>query len=156
MEVDEAYFGGRKKGTRGRGAKAKVAVFGMKVRNGQLRMEVIDDVGSETLNSMVSKNVAKGSTVYSDMFRGYNGLKGIGFDYKKIDHSKYFANGPIHSNGIVGAWSYAKERMAKFHGVSPHKFPLYLTKMEERFNHREEDFFGVLVERSCKFIPSFL
>lgn len=36
IEVDEIYFGGHRKGKRGRGAAGKVAVFGLLKRNGQV------------------------------------------------------------------------------------------------------------------------
>ena len=39
------------------------------------------------------------------------------------------------SNGLEGFWSFAKERLIKFHGVSPEKFPFYLKEMEFRYNH---------------------
>ena len=34
VEADESYFGGRRKGKRGRGAAGKIAVFGLYKRNG--------------------------------------------------------------------------------------------------------------------------
>ena len=36
IEADESYFGGHRKGKRGRGAAGKVAVFGLLKRNGQV------------------------------------------------------------------------------------------------------------------------
>lgn len=36
VEVDESYFGGRRKGKRGRGAAGKNAVFGLLKRNGKV------------------------------------------------------------------------------------------------------------------------
>ena len=36
IEVDDSYFGGHRKGKRGRGAAGKVAVFGLLKRNGQV------------------------------------------------------------------------------------------------------------------------
>jgi len=38
-------------------------------------------------------------------------------------------------NGLEGFWSFAKERLIKFHGVSPEKFPFYLKEMEFRYNY---------------------
>ena len=35
VEADESYFGGQRKGKRGRGAAGKVAVFGLLKRNGK-------------------------------------------------------------------------------------------------------------------------
>ena len=36
VEIDESYFGGRRKGKRGRGAAGKVAVFGLLKRGGKV------------------------------------------------------------------------------------------------------------------------
>ncbi|RPB89949.1 transposase [Neisseria meningitidis] len=36
VEADESYFGGQRKGKRGRGAAGKVAVFGLLKRNGKV------------------------------------------------------------------------------------------------------------------------
>jgi len=44
IEVDETYFGGRRKGQRGRGAAGKVPVFGILKRGGKLYSNVIPDV----------------------------------------------------------------------------------------------------------------
>ena len=156
VEVDEAYFGGRKKGKRGRGVSGKVAVFGMKTRDGQARMEVIEDVSSVTLMESILRNVEKGSMVYSDKFKAYNELSSLGYTHKRIDHSKYFANGHIHTNGIEGFWSYVKNGLAKYHGVSKKELPLYLKEQEFRFNNRGKDLFSLMVTHCCDLVPSFL
>ena len=36
VELDESYFGGQRKGRRGRGAAGKVVVFGILKRNGRV------------------------------------------------------------------------------------------------------------------------
>ena len=41
IEVDEAYFGGRRKGKRGRGAGGKVPVFGLLKRGGKVYTKII-------------------------------------------------------------------------------------------------------------------
>lgn len=42
-EVDESYFGGRRKGKQGRGAAGKVPVFGLLQRSGKVYTQVIPD-----------------------------------------------------------------------------------------------------------------
>jgi hypothetical protein len=56
---------------------------------------------------------------------------------RKIDKSVKFANGKVYINGIEGFWSYAKERLLKFHGVSKDNFVYYLKELEFRYNFRE-------------------
>ena len=59
-------------------------------------------------------------------------------------------------NGIEGFWSYAKERIMKFHGVSKEKFPLYLKEMEFRYNNRNNDILTLLVKNLCNTVPKRL
>jgi transposase len=60
-----------------------------------------------------------------------------GFKHERIDKSIKFANGKVYINGIEGFWSYAKERLLKFHGVSRENFVYYLKELEFRYNYRD-------------------
>jgi transposase len=55
-------------------------------------------------------------------------------------------NGKVYINGIEGFWSFAKERLMKYHGVNPTKFPLYLKELEFRYNPRHHDLYDDLVK----------
>ena len=43
VEIDESYFGSRRKGKRGRGALGKIPVFGMLERNGKVKVKVVKE-----------------------------------------------------------------------------------------------------------------
>lgn len=145
IEADESYFGGRRKGNRGRGARDKIPVFGILERNGKVKVEVVRDVSAESLLKLVIKKVKRGSLIYTDKFRSYDGLVMYGFRHQRIDHTKRFANGKVYINGIEGFWSYAKGRLLKFHGLSTKLFPLYLKELEFRYNMRDKDLFDELI-----------
>src|SRR5665811_1922856 len=49
VELDESYFGGARKGKRGRGAAGKVVVFGILKRGGKVFTKVVANTKSETL-----------------------------------------------------------------------------------------------------------
>jgi len=49
IEVDESYFGGVRKGKRGRGAAGKIPVFGLLKRGGKVFTKIIANAKSETL-----------------------------------------------------------------------------------------------------------
>ena len=49
VELDESYFGGVRKGKRGRGAAGKTAVFGILKRNGKVYTIVVADTKQTTL-----------------------------------------------------------------------------------------------------------
>jgi transposase len=156
IELDETYFGGRRKGKRGRGAYNKVPVFGILERDGTVRVDVVKDVTAESLLSMTVKTVRRGSIVYTDKFRSYDALMFCGYRHLRIDHGKRFTTGKVYINGLEGFWSYAKERIIKFHGVSKEKFPLYLKEMEFRYNNRTKEIFTLLVKNICCMVPNLL
>ena len=57
IEVDESYFGGRRKGKRGRGAANKIPVFGILERGGKVQVDVVEDVKGDTLLNLTLKKV---------------------------------------------------------------------------------------------------
>ena len=146
IEIDEAYFGGRRKGKRGRGAAGKSIVFGLLERNGQVYTKVVEQVTADELMSHIKKHTRKGSVYYTDTFRSYNSLKRLG-KHHRLNHSKAFAyKGKNHINGIEGFWSYAKHILYNYRGVSKYHFPMYLKEVEYRYNHRQENLFKQFLE----------
>ena len=146
IEADESYFGGKRKGKRGRGAANKTPVFGILERNGKVKVEIVQDVKAETLLRETIRKVKRGSLVYTDRFRSYDGLVAYGFRHERIDHAQHFVNGKVYINGIEGFWSYAKGKLLKFHGLSTKLFPYYLRELEFRYNYRHEDLFDLLLD----------
>lgn len=153
IELDEAYFGGRRKGNRGRGAAGKVPVFGILERDGLVHVNVVPDVTAETLLGLTVKKVRRGSVVYTDKFKSYDSLMFCGYRHLKVDHGKYFSSGKVYINGMEGFWSWAKERFIKHHGVSKEYFPLYLKELEFRYNNRNSDIFDQVADYLCDLVP---
>lgn len=153
IEIDESYFGGRRKGNRGRGASGKVPVFGIFERNGKVRVTVVPDVTAKTLIDLTVKTVRRGSIIYTDKFKSYDSLMCCGYRHLKVDHGKCFTSGKVYINGLEGFWSWAKERFIKHHGVSKENFPLYLKELEFRYNHRYSDIFDKVADCLCDLVP---
>ena len=145
LEIDESYFGGKRKGKRGRGAFNKAIVFGILERNGKVSITVVTDTTAKTLMDEISEKTEKGSVFFTDCFKSYKSLKQFG-KHLKVNHQKTFGKGHNHINGLEGFWSYAKERFMKYHGINNRNYPLYLKEMEFRYNHRNEDVFMLLVD----------
>ncbi|MEA1925279.1 MAG: IS1595 family transposase [Candidatus Altiarchaeota archaeon] len=145
LEIDESYFGGKRKGKRGHGALNKVVVFGILERNGKVYTTVVPDVSAETLMAEIKAKTEKGSVFYTDDFKSYKSLKHYG-KHSKIKKTKAYAIGRTHINGIEGFWSFAKERFYKYHGIHKANYYLYLKEMEFRFNHRNFDIFKKMFE----------
>ena len=134
IEVDESYFGGHRKGNRGRGAAGKVPVFGLLKRGGKVYTKIIPDASGTTLIPIIEKKVIPDSIVYSDCWKGYNVLDVSDFKHYRINHSKLFADRQNHINGIENFWNQAKRHLRKFNGVPKDNFRLFLKECEWRFN----------------------
>jgi transposase len=137
IEVDESYFGGKRKGKRGRGAAGKVPVFGLLKRGGRAYTKIIFDASSAKLFPIIERKVVPDSIVYSDCRRGYNVLDVSDFKHFRINHSKLFADKANYFNGIESFWSQAKRHMRKFNGVPKEHFGLFLKQCEWRFNNSD-------------------
>lgn len=74
IEVDESYFGSKRKGQRGRGAAGKISVFGLLKRSRKVYTKII--------------------IVYSDCWGGYNALDISDFKHFRINYSELFADRP--------------------------------------------------------------
>jgi transposase len=135
IEVDESYFGGTRKGKRGRGAGGKVPVFGLLKRGGKVYTKIIPDASSASLMPIIERKIIPDSIVYSDCWRAYNALDVSDFHHHRINHSKLFADKQNHINGIENFWNQAKRHMRKFNGVPKAQFELYLKECEWRFNN---------------------
>lgn len=135
IEVDESYFGGSRKGMRGRGAAGKVPVFGLLKRGGRVYTKIISDASADTLMPIIERKIIPDSIVYSDCWRGYNALDVSGFKHYRINHSQLFADKKNHINGIENFWNQAKRHMRKFNGVPKQNFALFLKECEWRFNN---------------------
>lgn len=108
VEVDESYFGGVRKGKRGRGAAGKVAVFGLLKRGGKVFTAIVCNAKTETLLPIIREKVDPDSIVYTDTFRAYNALDVSEFRHQRIDHSKQLSKNHNHINGIENFWNQAK------------------------------------------------
>jgi len=137
IEADESYFGGKRKGKRGRGSSGKVPVFGLLKRNGKVFTVMIPDAKASTLIPIIREKVKPDSIVYTDTFRSYNALDVSEFKHYRINHSKLFADKSNHINGIENFWNQAKRHLRKFNGIPKEHFYLFLKECEWRFNNSD-------------------
>ena len=149
IEVDESYFGAKRvRGRRGRGAAGKTPVFGILQRKGKVYTEVVPDCAKATLQAIIRGRVSPDSIIHSDKWRGYNGLVDLGYKkHYRVHHcTNEFARGKSHINGIESFWSFAKNRLIKFHGIPRDTFYLHLKECEFRFNYCDENLYYLFLK----------
>ncbi|MGE5444243.1 MAG: IS1595 family transposase, partial [Ignavibacteriales bacterium] len=84
-EVDESYFGARRirgfhgKLKRGRGT-MKQPVFGIFKRNGRVYTEIVPNCKKAILQPIIRGKIDYSTIIYSDKWRGYDGLVEVGYN----------------------------------------------------------------------------
>lgn len=167
VEMDETYFGGKRKGgkwardkrvVRGRppaGDSKKTPIVGIVERQGQGRVvaRTTRDVKAETLMGMARQHILPESTVYTDELPAYKGIGKMdrGYEHRRIHHnSGVYVMGDVHTNTIEGFWSLIKRGIAgTHHSVSQKFLQNYLDEYAFRYNRRNvpEPMFNLILER---------
>ena len=149
VEIDESYFGGKRRNmsnarrkvlaATGRGPVGKTAVIGAKDRaTKQVAAQVVHATDQETLQGFVKDHAAPGATVYTDDAFAYESMP---FNHSTVKHSlSEYVKGDIHTNGIESLWSMLKRaHKGTFHKLSPKHLDLYVQEFAGRHNLRDMD-----------------
>jgi len=141
VEVDESYIGGKQHGTTGRGAGGKVTIAGaVEVRGeyaGRVRLRVIPNTGIASLTAFVKANIEEGSTVRTDGWVGYNGLRAAGYKHRPVVEGTAERASKVLPH-IHRVFSNLKTwLMGTHHGVSHQHLQAYLNEFTFRFNRRK-------------------
>lgn len=148
IEADETYIGGRarnmhahKRKNVSTGGKDKTPVIGVMQRGGPVRAVVAKNLKSDTLISNIANTVQKGSFVYTDEHRGYNGLHRLGYYHSNVRHTRNeFVVGDAHTNSIESFWALFKRGYhGIYHFMSPKHLQRYVDEYCFRFNRRESE-----------------
>jgi transposase-like protein len=149
VEVDETFVGGlvknmhkdRKLRATQKGGVGphgnKTIVQGMLDREArQVRATIIPNVKRETLQTQILDNVKYGSTVCTDEWVGYDGVRNR-FVHEVINHANSYVNGQIHTNGIENFWSLLKRGLkGTYVAVEPFHLDRYIDEQAFRYNNR--------------------
>lgn len=135
IEVDESYFGGVRKGKRGRGAAGKVPVFGLLKRQTKVYAMMVENTKTATLWPILQQKIKPESIVYTDAYPSYDILDVSEFHHIRINHSQEFGSCTRHINGIENFWNQAKRVLRKYNGIPKKNFNLFLQECVFRFNY---------------------
>jgi len=138
VEIDETYVGGRHRGQFGRPGRNshKTAVLGMTQRG----VKVVPDAKARTLLPEVERHVEAGTQVYTDEWRAYGRLAGMGYPHRTIHHShREYVRGRVYTSTVEGFFGNIKNGIARnYHGVSARWLHGYLNEYVWRYNHRSD------------------
>ena len=149
VEVDEAYFGGKRKnmsnakrrelaGT-GRGAVGKATVVGAKDRSArQVRAKVVEHADGRTLRRFVDDTAGDLAVVFTDEAAVYQGIPN---PHLSVRHSRSeYVRGQVHTNGIESFWSMLKRAyVGTYHHISEKHLDRYVQRFSGGNNIRDLD-----------------
>lgn len=117
VQIDEALIG-RRKYNRGRVVPG-TWVVGLIDESGQLRLTVTADRSAASLLEICRKHVVPGSEIHSDGWRGYSGLKELGYTHRVVNHCEEFVAGDgTHTQRIESQWRNLRRKFSR--GGIPH------------------------------------
>jgi len=133
----------RKRGLKRRGRgdwdSDRLPVFGLLCRGGQVRLFVLRNVQSETIRPIVHQMVMRGVKVYTDSYSIYHFLSREGYQHRTVNHSAgEYARDEVHCNTMESTWSWLRQMIRTYRGVSKVYLPLYVTQFEFFYNRRHD------------------
>ncbi|MCP4481280.1 MAG: IS1595 family transposase [bacterium] len=168
VEIDETYIGGkpRKKNNhkdnddddhnkRGRGTKKKAVVGVVDRDNKRVYAKVAttnkqgQKLSGNQLLSILNEICKQDNTIITDEFKSYNILKKTNYIHLKIDHTKNYADGDIHTNNIESFWATLKRGIyGIYHNVSSKYLQNYINEFCFRYNNRNGNSFDLILKQA--------
>ena len=152
VEVDEAFLGGVQSGKRGRGAEGKeliviAAEYSGKKRVERIRIQRVPDASAEKLEPFITANIAKGATVHTDGWNGYNGVEKLGYKHMPIKSATVQPDELLPRINIVTSLL-KRWLLGTLQGrLDPKHMSSYLEEFTFRFNRKTSKARGLLFQR---------
>jgi transposase-like protein len=107
---------GKRKHNRGHRVEGIWVIGGVERTDNRLMFaEVVEQRDAATLLDVISRHVAAGSIVNTDLWRGYAQLGAqLNVEHRTVNHSQHFVNPDdgTHTNAIEGTWNGIKLKVA--------------------------------------------
>jgi len=158
VEVDEFVIGGQKPGKRGRGANGKTIVLAAVEKQGhqfgRIRLQVIPNFSGDVMEQFASTNIAPGSTVVTDGWKGFN-FASKNYTHRKVIASKTDDKASVLP-GVHRIASLVKRLMlGTFQGrFGPEHLQSYMDEYVFRFNRRKSRNIGKKFMRIAQQVTS--
>jgi len=150
VEADETYHGkmevprvpkyrqGRPYKRGSRGLRDKRPVIALVERGGRVRTFHVAVADKESVQAIVSKNIARESRLHTDESKLYVGLGEQFAAHKTVRHSaKEYVRGDVHTNTVEGVFSVFKRGMkGTYQHCAEKHLHRYLAEFDFRYNNR--------------------
>jgi transposase-like protein len=112
-----------------------------------VRLFVLRNVQTDTIRPIVEQRVKRGARVYTDSYCIYHFLSEAGYQHQTVNHSagEYTLDldgdgqGEVHCNTMKCTWSWLRQMVRTYRGVSKVYLPLYVAQFEFFYNRRHQN-----------------
>lgn len=149
VQADEKYLKGKnsnkhgnKKSIGGQGRSKNpdsTPILGFVESTGRIKFFKVPNTNAETITPLAQKNIAKGTTIYTDEWSGYGKLKSVGYKQEEVIHQKQlYVIGNATTNRMEREWAVLGQKMKGTHGgaVTEKHLQEYLNELAFRINVR--------------------
>lgn len=135
-------------------------VYGLMSRGRHAFVDLLPELSVESIlhfNHNFHLRVRKhGHILVTDRYRSYEALLVCGDDTLPYHYLRSHQGEIFAESGGCPFWSYARERLGRFKGLSWQRFPLYLKELELRHNNQNANLVPLLLAALCAPIPTRL
>jgi transposase-like protein len=158
VEIDETYVGGSLSNQHyytklesgkyhGAGMEHMVPVLGMIARKGKIILKVIEKASGKEIKPIIKSRVSPESTIITDGFGGYFGLKNHFGRHIILNHSKNEKNiSKYNTSTLEGFWTLLKRAIVgQYHQISKEHLQEYLNELAFNHNYKDTNMFYLLL-----------
>ncbi len=134
---------------RGRGTwdSDRVPILGLLCRGGEVRLVTLRNVQTATIRPVIEQMVRKGARVYTDSYGVYHFLSRAGYQHATVNHGAgEYARGEVHCNTVECTWSWLRQAIRTYRGVSKVYLPLYVAQFEFFYNRRHTSHWSQMID----------
>lgn len=154
IEIDQHTFftSRRKRYTKGNSIalpSQKVQVLGLLQRGTDSQshtvfVQPIAHANRDTILPIVRYVVELKSSIFTDMWRAFNGLDLDGYtmhvkvNHRRKEYVRQVRGKSAHTGTIDQFWGWSDRRLARFNGIHRHTFPLHIQECAFRYSHKKD------------------
>lgn len=138
---------GLKRRGRGTWESDRVPILGLLCRGGEVRLFTLRNVRTATLRPVIEQMVRQGARVYTDSYSAYHFLDAAGYRHATVNHGAgEYARGEVHCNTVECTWSWLRQALRTYRGVSKVYLPLYVAQFEFFYNRRHTSRWSQMID----------
>jgi len=125
----------------------KVAVLGMIERGGKIILKVLEKSSAKEIKPFVKSKIASDSTIITDGFGGYTGLKDHFENHVILNHAQYQRSiSQFNTSTLEGFWTLIKRSfIGQYHKISRKHLQDYLNELAFKYNNKNANTFNLLI-----------